>query len=77
MTTVSVQDAEADLARLLAQVTRGEEVIIYREGRPVARLVPVDRVGARRSPGSAAGQVIIHVDFDAPLSDDVLGSFEA
>ena len=76
MSTITVQDSEQDLGRLLARVTRGEEVIIYREGRPVARLVPVARAGTPRSPGSAAGQVVIHVDFDAPLPDDVLGLFE-
>ena len=77
MSTISVHDADQDWARLLARVTRGEEVIIYREGRPVARLLPLGPAATRRSPGSAAGQVVIRDDIDAPLPDDVLELFQA
>lgn len=41
MTTVSVREARAAIGRLLDAVARGEEVVIERHGRPVARLVPV------------------------------------
>ncbi len=75
-TTITVREAQADFSRLLARVSRGEEVIIAQEGRPVARVVPVLKPAARRRPGSAAGQVIIHPDFDAPLPADVLDAFE-
>ena len=75
-TTVTVREAQADFSRLLAQVRRGEEVIIAQDGQPVARLVSAFKPAARRHPGSAAGQVIIHPDFDAPLPADVLDAFE-
>lgn len=41
MRTVSVREARAEISRLLDAVARGEEVVIERHGRPVARLVPV------------------------------------
>jgi prevent-host-death family protein len=73
--TMTVHEAQADFSRLLVRVRRGEEVIIAQDGQPVARVVPV-KSPMRRRPGSAAGQVIIHPDFDAPLPADVLDAFE-
>jgi antitoxin (DNA-binding transcriptional repressor) of toxin-antitoxin stability system len=64
------------LSRLLVHVGNGEEVIIARAGRPVARLVPTKAKPGHREPGSAAGKVIIMPDFDAPLPEDVVRAFE-
>lgn len=76
MKTVNVHDAKSQLSRLLAQVERGEEVVIARAGRPVARLVPVEPVPPDRVPGTARGLFTVPADFDAPLPDDVLQEFE-
>lgn len=66
--------AQAQLAEVLAVVEMGEEVVLTREGRPVARLVPpeVHAVVAPRGPrkaGSARGLFTVPDDFDAPLED--------
>jgi prevent-host-death family protein len=74
--TVNIHEAKTHLSRLLTRVSGGEEVIIARAGKPVARLVPIAEKPVRREPGSAAGQVVIMPDFDAPLPDDIIQAFE-
>jgi prevent-host-death family protein len=73
--TVNVHEAKTHLSKLLAEVGRGEEIVIARAGKPVARLVPLEPRRAPRQPGSAKGQIWIADDFDAPLPDEILGRF--
>lgn len=73
---VNVHEAKTQLSRLLLRIGQGEEVIIARAGKPVARLVPFAAQPARRMAGSARGQVWIAPDFNAPLPDEVLAAFE-
>ena len=68
---VNVHEAKTNLSKLLAQVKEGKEVIIARTGKPVGRLVPIERQTAQRIPGSAKGKLIIADDFDAPLPEDM------
>jgi len=68
-TQVNVHDAKTNLSRLLKRVMAGEEIVIARAGKPVARLVPVHGIRVRRVPGSAAGQVVIHANSDQPIAD--------
>ena len=77
MREVNVHEAKTHLSRLLARVERGEEVVIARAGKPVARLVPVARARGRRVLGRDKGKVVIADDFDAPLPADVLARFES
>jgi prevent-host-death family protein len=65
--------AKSDLSRLVARALAGEEVIITRSGKPVVRLDPVR---SRRVPGTARGKITISPDFDAPLPDELLTTFE-
>ncbi len=74
--TVNVHEAKTHFSKLLEMVQRGEEVIVAKAGRPVARLVPAGPVGARRTPGSARGKIRVAEDFDAPLPEDILSAFE-
>jgi prevent-host-death family protein len=74
MTTVGVGEAKTHLSRLLRQVEDGEDVVIERDGHPVARLVRVPP--ARRVGGQFAGVFEVPDDFDHPLPDDVLDLFE-
>jgi prevent-host-death family protein len=76
-TTVNVHEAKTQLSQLLVRVSMGEEVVIARAGKPVARLVALDVKLKRRSPGSAQGQVWVAPDFTAPLSEDILEAFAA
>jgi antitoxin (DNA-binding transcriptional repressor) of toxin-antitoxin stability system len=57
-------------------VNSGEEIVIAKAGKPVARLVPIVSKAAQRVPGSAAGKIFISDDFDAPLPEDLLAEFE-
>lgn len=67
---VELAQAEAQLARLVEEVGAGTEVVITRDGHPVARLVPAPGVDAPdRAPGSAKGLFTVPDDFDAPLED--------
>lgn len=74
-TVVNVHQAKVHLSRLLERVRQGEEIILAKAGTPVACLVPIGRGAARRTPGSARGQVEIGADFDTPLPDEVLSGF--
>ena len=73
---VNVHEAKTHLSRLLDRVSQGEEIVIARAGRPVARLVPAREQPERREPGSASGQVVVGEDFNAPLPEEVLEAFE-
>jgi prevent-host-death family protein len=78
MQTVNIHAAKTHLSRLVDQAAAGEEIVIARAGRPVARLVPlaVPEAGARRQLGILAGQVSVSADFDVPLPETVLAAFE-
>ncbi|MBS1848632.1 MAG: type II toxin-antitoxin system Phd/YefM family antitoxin [Actinobacteria bacterium] len=73
--SVGVHEAKTHLSRLLAEVAGGAEVIIANRGEPVARLVPIGR-GAGRTLGSDRGRFEVPDDFDAPLPDEILATFE-
>jgi prevent-host-death family protein len=74
---VNVHDAKTRLSKLLQRVQLGEEIIIAKAGKPVARLAPLsDRVSERKS-GSAKGLVSLSADFDAPLPRRLQKTFEA
>jgi prevent-host-death family protein len=65
---VNVHAAKIQFSRLLARVEEGEEIIIARAGRPIAKLVPVAQPPEPRVPGQDAGQVWVAENFDDPLS---------
>ena len=73
---VNIHQAKTHLSRLLAQVAAGEEIIIAKAGKPIARLVPITPPRGDRILGAEAGRVTIAEDFDAPLPDDLLAAFE-
>ena len=75
MTTVNVHEAKTNLSRLLAQVEDGEEVVIARNGKPVARLVPCERK-AKPQFGSWRGRIKITDSFFDPLPEEELAAWE-
>ena len=75
-TTVNIHEAKTHLSRLLEKVSQGEEVVIAKSGRPVARLVPVMERPLRRLPGSAKGTLWVSEEFDDPLPEEILEHFE-
>lgn len=73
---INVYAAKTQLSRLIDKVNAGEEVVITRHGRPVARLVPAEQRQPRKL-GVLEGQGFwMSEDFDAPLPDDLLDLFE-
>ena len=65
--TVNVHEAKTHLSRLLARVERGEEIVIARAGKPVARLVPAEPRPKRGMLGKYKGQIWMSDDFFDPL----------
>jgi prevent-host-death family protein len=76
MQTINIHEAKTHLSRLLEQVAAGEEIIIAKAGKAVARLVPLDTPQKKRQLGLLKGKLNVPDDFDAPLSDDELSLFE-
>ncbi len=78
MHIVNIHAAKTQLSRLVEQAGGGEEIVIARAGRPVARLMPLagPTSGARRRLGALAGQLNVPDDFDAPLPRDAQAAFE-
>jgi len=68
--TVNIYDAKTRLSQLVDEAANGGEVIIARNGRPVARLVPFQRPPVARKPGRLRGKIRIGRDFDDPLPAD-------
>lgn len=75
-TVLNLYEAKTSLSDLVERAAAGEEIVIAKAGRPLAKLVPLDRASERRKPGGWEGKVRIADDFDAPLPDDVLDAFE-
>ncbi len=76
MRTVNIHEAKTHLSRLVEEVSHGEEVVIAKAGKPMARLVPLRTAGKRRRLGMLAGKFSVPVDFDAPLPEELIASFE-
>jgi prevent-host-death family protein len=72
---VNIYEAKSKFSKLVNQAIAGEEIIIAKSDKPVAKLVPIETALKDRIPGSAKGKITITEDFDAPLPDDVLESF--
>ena len=76
MQTINIHEAKTHLSRLLEQVAEGEEIIIARAGKAIARLVPLDVPAKKRQLGLLKGKLNVPDDFDRPLADDELSMFE-
>ncbi|MBN8766988.1 MAG: type II toxin-antitoxin system Phd/YefM family antitoxin [Thiobacillus sp.] len=76
MHTVNIHEAKTHLSRLLEQVAGGEEIVIAKAGKAIARLVPLDAAPKKRQLGLLKGKLNVPDDFDAPLTNDELALFE-
>ena len=77
MIRVNVHEAKTHLSRLLERVAAGEEIIISKANKPMAKLTPLSKPQMDRVPGLDKGVIQIPDDFDAPLPQDVLALFES
>lgn len=73
---INIYAAKTQLSRLIDRVNEGEDVVITRHGRPVARLIPALQERPVRKLGTLRGKVWMSEDFDAPLPGDLLALFE-
>ena len=73
--SVNLYDAKTNLSQLVDRAAAGEEIVIAKAGRPMARLVPLAERTAPRLPGRLKGRIAIGGDFDAPLPDDIASAF--
>jgi prevent-host-death family protein len=76
MRTVNIHAAKTQLSRLVEDAAKGEEIVIAKAGKPVARLMPLVDVKRQRRLGVLAGKLTVSDDFDAPLPDEILDEFE-
>ena len=75
MSTYNVHEAKSNLSRLLQKTAAGEEVIIMRDGKPVAELIPYRVRGRKRQLGFAAGQIEMAEGWERPMTDTEAAAF--
>jgi prevent-host-death family protein len=73
---INVHEAKTQLSKLIAAAEAGEEVIIARHGKPVARLVPVEETRPKRRFGSMKGKIKLDESFFEPLPEEELRAWE-
>jgi prevent-host-death family protein len=71
---VNVHDAKSQLSKLIERARMGDEVIIAKAGKPVVRLVPIDRPH-KRVFGSAKGEITFKKGWDAPMTKRQIEEF--
>ncbi len=75
-TTVNIFEAKTKLSKLIELVEQGQEIVIARAGKPVARLSKYRPTKKPLKFGLLKGRIWIADDFDAPLPDEILAEFE-
>lgn len=76
MKQMNIHQAKTELSKLIERVEAGEHIVIARAGKPAAKLVPLTTTGRRRRLGLLDGKFRIPDDFNAPLPESILRSFE-
>jgi prevent-host-death family protein len=66
MATFNIHEAKTHLSKLLERLAAGEEIVIARAGKPVAKLVPYVESARPRKPGAWKGKVWLAPDWDSP-----------
>ncbi|WWF61293.1 type II toxin-antitoxin system prevent-host-death family antitoxin [Pseudomonas trivialis] len=75
MVTVPLGEAKNNLSKLVDEAAAGNIITIAKHGRVMAQLVPITKPKGKRV-GAMKGKLVIPDDFDAPLPDDLLDSFQ-
>lgn len=76
MRQINIHEAKTQLSRLVEDAAGGEDIVIAKAGKPVARLTALESSGAPRRFGALKGKIQIADDFDAPLPEEILAAFE-
>ena len=73
MYQINIHQAKTQLSKLVEEAAQGEEIIIAKAGKPIARLVPLEKKERKpRIPGGMKGQIWMADNFDAPMSEEEL-----
>lgn len=72
MSKSTIHQAKTQLSRLIEEAERGEEVVILRGKKPVARIVPVEAAPKKRKLGIMKGEFVVGPEFFEPLSEEEL-----
>jgi len=76
MKQMNIHKAKTELSKLVERVEAGEQIVIARAGKPAAKLVPLNRTRGRRRLGLLDGKFRIPANFNAPLPESIIRSFE-
>jgi prevent-host-death family protein len=76
MEQVNIHHAKTHLSELLTRAVMGEDIVIAKAGKPLVRLVPIDRPQQNRVLGRDKGLFTVPEDFDEPLPEDIQAAFE-
>jgi prevent-host-death family protein len=76
MAQVNIHDAKTNLSKLIEQAAAGEEIIIARAGKPVARLTAIEPIPRRRRFGALKGRARVDERFFEPLPEAELAAWE-
>ena len=76
MPSIDVNDLKTNLSQILSKVEASEDVVIARDGKPVARLVPYGKIQGKRRFGAMKGRVMVDDRFFDPLPEVELPAWE-
>ncbi len=76
MHTVNIHEAKTHLSAILKRVESGEDVLIAKAGKPIARVSPIPASSGKRQPGSAKGKIVMTKNFMEPLPENLLKEFK-
>lgn len=74
--SINIHEAKTHLSRIVDEVVAGREIILAKAGRAVARIVPLEPKPRQKKLGGLKGKFTVPADFNAPLSETELLSFE-
>jgi prevent-host-death family protein len=77
MLTINIHQAKIHFSRLIEKAAAGEEIIIAKAGRPIAKLVPLHGAPSVRSLGIFQGKLNVPEDFDASLPEEMVLQFQS
>ncbi len=73
---INIHEAKTHLSRIIDEVAAGREVVIAKSGKPMARLSPITESVKKKRLGLLKGRISVPDDFNVPLPDEVLATFE-
>lgn len=68
----NIHEAKTQLSKIIDRVEHGDEVIISRAGKPVAKVVPLSTSVQRHGRGSLKGRLVMAEDWDSPETNDAI-----